>query len=155
MMMKTMMAVRGTGGTVGRLRRVGARCVAAAIAALLLTAARPAAAVEAPDYANDFGVGVGTVLCNLVYMPVKVVYATLGGLTGGFAYVLTAGRMDTASSIWRPSMGGTYVITPSMLRGEDPIYFSGTADDDSDHRAERRVTDEAPAADRGRPGESY
>jgi hypothetical protein len=155
MTMKTTTMARGTDGLVSRVRRVGAGCVAAALAAIFLTVARPAAAVESPDYANDFGVGVGTVLCNLVYMPVKVVYATVGGITGGFAYILTAGRMDTASSIWRPSMGGTYVITPSMLRGEDPIYFSGTADDDSDHRAERRTSDEPPVGDRGRPGESY
>jgi hypothetical protein len=145
-------------GDVSSMRRRSRTAVGALLAALVLVTARPAAAVEAPDYANDFGVGVGTVLCNLVYMPVKVVYATLGGLTGGFAYILTAGRMDTASSIWRPSMGGTYVITPSMLRGEDPIYFSGTADDDSgsDDRAERRTVEEpAPPVDRGRPGEAY
>jgi hypothetical protein len=153
-MMKTTM-VGGTNGRVSGAGRGGTRCIAAVLVAVLLAVARPAASAEAPDYANDFGVGVGTVLCNLVYMPVKVVYATLGGITGGFAYILTAGRMDTASSVWRPSMGGTYVITPSMLRGEDPIYFSGTADDDSDHRAERRTIDEPPAGDRGRPGESY
>jgi hypothetical protein len=77
-------------------------------------------------------------------MPTKVVYATLGGLTGGFAFVLTGGRMDTANAVWVPSMGGTYVVTPDMLRGEDPIYFSGTADDD-------HADDDGYDRDRARP----
>jgi hypothetical protein len=78
------------------------------------------------QFATDFGVGVGAVFTNIFYMPVKFVYATLGGITGGFAYVLTGLRLDIAKGIWVPSMGGTYVVTPSMLKGEDPIYFSGT-----------------------------
>ena len=123
---------------------------AGALAAVVAGSPRPAAAVE--QYVNDFGMGVGTVLVNLLYMPVKVVYATLGGLTGGFAFVLTGGRMDTASAIWVPSMGGTYVVSPSMLRGDDPIYFSGVTDDDRDRdgRAERE-----PARDRGTPRDGY
>ena len=95
-------------------------------ASLVGGAARPAGA--AADYVNDFGMGLGTVLANCFYMPTKVVYATLGGLTGSFAYVLTGGRMDTASAVWVPSLGGTYVLTPDMLRGEDPVYFSGVAE---------------------------
>jgi hypothetical protein len=107
-----------------------------------------ARAAHADTYASVF--------VDLVYMPVKVVYATLGGLTGGLAFVLTGGRMDTATAIWRPSLGGTYVITPSMLRGEDPIYFSGTADDGSDHGDDRRPLEEPLGdRDRGRRGDSY
>ena len=157
-MMKTSKtkAVGEMSGTASRARRFAAASVAGALAAtIFFGAARPAAAAEPPQYANDFGVGVGTVLCNFVYMPVKVVYATLGGLTGGFAYILTGGRLDTASSIWKPALGGTYVITPSMLRGEDPIYFSGGGDDGSEDRAERRTTEERPISDRGKPGEAY
>jgi DNA mismatch repair protein MutH len=125
--------------------------VAGALAATLGGSVRPAIAAE--QYVNDFGVGLGTVLVNVLYMPVKVVYATLGGLTGGFAFVLTGGRMDTASAVWVPAMGGTYVITPSMLRGEDPIYFSGTTDDD--HERDRRVEEREPVRDRGTPREGY
>ena len=127
-------------GTMGRMRTmrwIKSMMVTVAMLATLGAVARPADAAE--RYASDFGVGIGTVFVNLFYMPVKVVYATLGGLTGGLAYCLTGGRMDTASAVWRPSMGGTYVITPAMLRGEDPIYFSGVtvhdrASNDDDNR---------------------
>jgi len=59
------------------------------------------------------------------YIPVKLVYALLGGLTGALAYGLTGGNYGIAQSIWTPSLGGTYVVTPPMLRGDEAIYFSG------------------------------
>ena len=36
------------------------------------------------DFAEDAGMGTATVLANVVYVPTKIAYATLGGLTGGF-----------------------------------------------------------------------
>jgi hypothetical protein len=108
----------------GQGRRI---VVAALVVALVIGAARPAVAEEeAQRYATDFGVGVGAVFTNILYMPTKFVYATFGGITGGLAYLLTGFRYDLAREIWRPSLGGTYVVTPSMLRGEERIYFSGT-----------------------------
>jgi hypothetical protein len=109
----------------GQGRRI---VVAALVAALVIGAARPSFAEEEHRYATDFGVGVGAVFTNLLYMPAKFVYATFGGVTGGLAYLLTGFRYDLAKEIWRPSLGGTYVVTPSMLRGEDKIYFSGTTE---------------------------
>jgi hypothetical protein len=97
---------------------------AVAVAAFVasLATARPAAA----GFLEDAGWGSLTVLTNLVYMPVKLVYATLGGLTGGLAYGLTAGDLQTAETVWVTAMGGTYVVTPGMLQGQDPISFAGS-----------------------------
>jgi hypothetical protein len=96
---------------------------AAATAALVtgLVAAPPA---HAGNW-EDAGWGTLTVLTNFVYMPVKLVYATLGGVTGGLALALTAGDFDTAEKVWVTTMGGTYVLTPGMLQGQDPIAFAG------------------------------
>ena len=63
--------------------------------------------------------------------PAKVTYSLLGGLTGGFAYALTGGDLQTAETVWVTTMGGTYVVTPRMLQGEDPIAFSGTPSSDN------------------------
>ncbi len=65
------------------------------------------------------------VVANVVYMPVKIVYAGLGTLTGGLAYLLTVGDTETANKVWSPSIGGSYVVTPSMLRGDEPVLFNG------------------------------
>lgn len=71
------------------------------------------------------GVGAGTLATNVVYIPAKLVYGILGGIAGGAGYVLTGGNKDVSNTIWRSSLGGDYVVTPDMLRGKDPIHFSG------------------------------
>ena len=104
-----------------------------------LVAARPAQA----DFLEDAGWGSLTMLTNVVYMPVKLVYATLGGLTGGLAFGLTGGDLQTAETVWVTSMGGTYVITPSMLQGQEPIAFTGTPSGNST-TADTRSVEEHP-----------
>jgi hypothetical protein len=76
------------------------------------------------DFAEDAGMGTAAVLANVLYMPTKLVYATLGGVTGGFAYLLTGANYEVAERVWKPSLGGNYVLTPDQLRGNQPIYFS-------------------------------
>lgn len=79
------------------------------------------------DFLEDAGMGTATVLANVLYMPTKLVYATLGGITGGFAYVLTGANYEVAERVWTPSLGGNYVLSPDQLRGNQPIYFSAPA----------------------------
>jgi len=76
-------------------------------------------------YWGDAGYGTLAVFANFLYMPVKVVYGTLGLITGSLAYVLTAGDAATAHRVWSPSLGGSYVVTPAMLRGDEPVLFNG------------------------------
>ena len=95
--------------------------VAAAVAATL-GAPR---AVRAEDYPNEAGWGALSVLANVGYMPAKTIYALTGGLTGGIAYVCTAGSYDTARNIWEMSLGGTWALSPAMVRGDEGIHFAG------------------------------
>src|SRR6202049_3996968 len=71
------------------------------------------------------GVGAGTVAGNIFYVPAKLVYGIVGGITGGASYVLTGGNTQTANTIWRSSLGGDYVLTPDMITGQQPVHFSG------------------------------
>jgi hypothetical protein len=71
------------------------------------------------------GYGAGTVAANLLYIPAKVLYGVLGGITGGGAYLLTGGNTQTSDTIWRSTLGGDYVITPDMIKGKQPVHFSG------------------------------
>ena len=104
-----------------RLLTVALVCVAIAGAPI---AAR---ADEAPErnIMLHYGLGVGSVLCTLVYGPVKVVYATLGSITGGFAYLLTGGRLDVPREIIQPAIRGDYVVTPEHLTFNQPLMFVG------------------------------
>ncbi len=100
------------------------RALLVGVLAILLARVSLAEAKET-HYWGDGGWGVLAVVANIVYMPVKVVYAGLGIITGSFAYVLTVGDADTAYKIWSPSVGGSYVMTPGMLRGDEPVLFNG------------------------------
>jgi hypothetical protein len=85
---------------------------------------------EAGDYASDAGLGTACVFINLLYMPAKLVYAALGGLTGGVAYLLTGLNYEVADRIWAPSLGGNYVVVPAHLRNEQTLYFSGAVEEE-------------------------
>lgn len=78
------------------------------------------------------GIGAAALVANVGYIPAKMAYAILGGITGGVGYALTGGNQNAANSIWRSSLGGDYVVTPDMLSGQAPLHFSGPAGPDSD-----------------------
>lgn len=71
------------------------------------------------------GIGAGTVVGNVLYIPAKLVYGILGGIGGGAGYALTGGNEQVANTIWRSSLGGDYVLTPDMISGKQPVHFSG------------------------------
>ena len=105
------------------MRKMFRYWVAGGIVASVLTV--PAlAGIARADYLEDAGIGTATVVANVVYIPVKLGYALLGGMTGGVAYVLTGANYNVAERVWVPSMGGNYVLTTDQLRGAEPIQFS-------------------------------
>jgi hypothetical protein len=71
------------------------------------------------------GYGAAALFGNLLYIPAKIVYAAGGGLVGGGSYLVTGGNKQVADTIWRSSLGGDYVLTPEMIQGKAPVYFSG------------------------------
>lgn len=124
-----------------------------AAAAVAMTLSMPQAA-RAEEYPESAGWGVLAVFANLGYMPVKVVYGVLGGLTGSLAYVCTGGNFDTATNIWAMSLGGTYVLTPAMIRGDDPIAFAGGQSSTPADSTVSETSAPEPTAQRGRREET-
>lgn len=88
---------------------------------------------------NEAMLGFGSGLLTIVYWPLKTAYAILGGITGGFTYVLTGGDLETAQEVWEPSVYGTYIITPDHLKGNEPVRFFGISayDDEAAYLTER------------------
>lgn len=124
------------------LIRSSLRLLAAALVCAAVIASPIAARAENAPERNvmmQYGLGVGSVLCSLVYGPVKVVYATLGSFTGGMAWLLTGGRADVPREIIQPAVRGDYIVTPEHLTFNQPLEFVGrqgsleqTASNDSD-----------------------
>lgn len=82
---------------------------------------------EGSSQAEEAGLGLASGVLTLGYLPLKAAYAGLGGIVGGFTYALTGGDLETAKSVWEPSFYGTYVVTPSHLKGEEPVRFFGAS----------------------------
>jgi hypothetical protein len=108
-----------------KLRR-GARkrLRSALMLAAVVVAVQPAPAM-AESTAAEAGIGVASVLCSLVYGPVKIVYATLGTVLGGLAWGLSGGDDDVLQAVLLPAVRGDYVVTPANLRGREPLEFIG------------------------------
>ncbi|MGH7205198.1 MAG: hypothetical protein ACREI2_03190 [Nitrospiraceae bacterium] len=91
------------------------------------------------------GLGVAAALLTIPYGVVKVVYAGLGAIIGGFAYVLTGFDDKPAKKIWDTSIRGTYVITPDHLKGNKAVRFLGVPPEE-EAAAEQLPGEPAPMA---------
>jgi hypothetical protein len=59
---------------------------------------------------------------NIVFMPVRVVLAAIGGELGGLTGWLTAGNKNAAHDIWGlPPFDGQVYLQPEMLYGQEPL----------------------------------
>lgn len=76
---------------------------------------------------SSLGLQVASGALSILYTPFKVVYAGVGGLFGGFVYLLTGGNEPAAQSVWDASLKGTYWLTPDHLQGNEPVRFKGEA----------------------------
>lgn len=100
--------------------------------------------------AAEFGLGTACMLTNLIYGPVKFLYAAGGGLVGSLAFLFSAGDMDVARPIIDASLRGDYAVTEEHFRGQRPLEFIGRSP------AQRQMQRTPPSGDAGsRPGEGF
>jgi len=95
---------------------------------------------------EEAGYGAGAAIASVFYIPAKVTYAGLGLITGGLGYLLSGGRADVANNIIYPAVRGNYVVTPSHLKGTEPLYFVGAPPPETGPRAD--APSSAPTATR-------
>lgn len=112
------------------------RFLLVAVAALMLAtfAVRSVEAAEQnPNPATAFGWGMAAVGTNLGYIPAKFLYAVGGSLVSLIAWGVSAGNSDVALGILQPALTGTWVVTPEMLKGDEPILYVGPSYEPHDH----------------------
>ena len=106
------------------------------------TAGAPQAQVPQPQSDagvnwKGVGVGAGTAVGNVLYVPAKLAYGILGSVAGGVGWAVTGGNTQVANTIWRSSLGGDYVLTPNMVAGQEPDSFHRSHHYRTDHHAAR------------------
>jgi hypothetical protein len=101
------------------------RIAAALVVAGMLAAPAISSASDAQQAKQDAGVGLAAAMANLFYIPAKITYAALGGLTGGMTYALTLGSTEAAERVWVASGGGDYVLSTDHISGQKKVHFTG------------------------------
>src|SRR2546429_5791075 len=96
-----------------------------ALAVCLAPVAQAAEKADETSLAADLGLGGASFLCPLPYGAIKMVTSLLGGVVGGFTYVLSGLDMRAADAVWYTTIEGDYVITPDHLRGKKDLRFTG------------------------------
>ncbi len=105
------------------------------------------------EVSKESGLGAAAALSSLIYSPVKLEYAVGGLVVGSLAWVFTAGDTNVADKVYVRSLRGTYVITPEILRGEEPLVFIGR--DPSVMPVEPKAVATGPVADAPAAGDAY
>ncbi len=109
------------------MKRFALRMVAVVVAlSICLAPVAGAAEKDSSDsLAANAGLGAASFICSVPYGAVKVAVAVLGGVVGGFTYVLSGLDKRAAESVWYTTMGGDYIVTPDHLRGKKDLRFTG------------------------------
>ncbi len=75
------------------------------------------------------GLVAASVVSSAVYLPFKMAYAVLGGITSGLTYSVTlAKEAETANKIAVKSFTGDWYIHPNILTGDEELNFGGPDD---------------------------
>ena len=91
--------------------------------ALLALLAGPTPEATAESAADEAVYGAGSVLGTLLYAPLKTSFCVIGAVTGGLT--LPFAGADTAGDVAAAACGGTWAITPDVLKGHEPVRFVG------------------------------
>src|SRR5437660_11186600 len=78
-----------------------------------------------PNPAADLGLGMASFICSVPYGAIKVAVAILGGVIGGFTYVLSGFDKRSADAGWYTPIEGDYIVTRDHLRGEEGFRLPG------------------------------
>src|SRR5262245_23057847 len=80
------------------------------------------ARAEQEGTVQQVGYGAVSVLGTLIYMPVKTGLCIVGAVAS--APVMTYDR-ETAGAMVGTTCGGTWVISPAIIKGREPFQFVG------------------------------
>ena len=95
----------------------------AVVAATAGTPAHAAPPAQRDSASQEVAYGAGSVFGTLLYAPFKTSFCVVGAVTSGLT--LPFGGPDTAGKVATTACGGTWVITPSTLKGKEPVRFLG------------------------------
>src|SRR6185436_9493932 len=83
---------------------------------------------SAPGWANsgstavEIGSAAGSAFGTMIYAPIKATFCVLGGIGSGLAAIVSPA---TAGKVAMATCGGSWTVTPDMMRGRESPKFVG------------------------------
>ena len=83
---------------------------------------------SAPSWASsestavEVGSAAGSAFTTALYAPFKATFCILGGIGSGFTAIVSP---PTAGKVAMATCGGSWLVTPGMLRGHENLKFVG------------------------------
>ena len=83
---------------------------------------------SAPGWASpestfvEVGSAAGSAFGTIIYAPIKAGFCILGGIASGFTAIVSP---RTAGKVAMASCGGSWVVTPNVMRGREAPMFVG------------------------------
>ena len=94
-----------------------------ALLGLAFLALCTAAPVYAESTGQEVAYGAGSAFGTLLYAPFKTVFCVVGAVTSALAFPF--GGSSTTEKVATAACGGTWAITPDVLKGREQIRFIG------------------------------
>jgi hypothetical protein len=91
---------------------------------IVLALAGPTAPSWASSESNaaDVASAVGSALGTLIYAPLKAAFCFVGGVAIGFTAIASP---PTAGKVAMEVCGGSWIVTPGVVRGREAVQFVG------------------------------
>jgi len=83
---------------------------------------------SAPGWADtkstavEIGSAAGSAFGTMIYAPIKATFCVLGGIGSGLAAIVSPA---TAGKVAMATCGGSWTVTPDMMRGHERLEFVG------------------------------
>ena len=90
---------------------------------LIVIGALAVSPAHADSAGQEAAYGAGSVFGTLLYAPFKTSFCVVGAVTSGLT--LPFGGTDTAGRVATAACAGTWAITPSVIKGQEPVRFVG------------------------------
>jgi len=74
--------------------------------------------------AAEVGSSAGSAFGTLIYAPLKATFCILGGIGSGFTAIASP---PTAGKVAMATCGGSWIVTPNVIRGRESLKFVGDA----------------------------
>ncbi len=77
------------------------------------------------DKVVEHNLGMGALLINTVFFPLKLVIGLVGAEVGGLAGAMSGGDIEAAAGVWNVTTDGSYFVTPADLDGRGTVRWTG------------------------------